>query len=51
VPAYIVLNDKHLRGIAIARPSTPSELTACDGIGPAKLERYGDEILAVLEPF
>jgi DNA helicase-2/ATP-dependent DNA helicase PcrA len=51
VPAYIVVNDKHLRGIALARPSTPAELVACDGIGPAKLERYGDEILEVLEPF
>ena len=49
MPAYIVVNDKHLRGIALARPTTPAELVACDGIGPAKLERYGDEILAVLE--
>ena len=51
VPAYVVVNDRHLRGIAIARPATPSELIACDGIGPTKLERYGDEILAVVEPF
>ncbi len=49
VPAYVVVNDKHLRGIALARPTTPAELIACDGIGPTKLERYGDEILAVLE--
>ncbi|MDQ3738838.1 MAG: ATP-dependent DNA helicase UvrD2, partial [Actinomycetota bacterium] len=45
VPAYIVVNDKHLRGIALAQPTSPAELVACDGIGPAKLERYGDEIL------
>ncbi len=49
VPPYIVASDKHLRGIALARPATPVELIACDGIGPAKLERYGDEILAVLD--
>jgi superfamily II DNA helicase RecQ len=48
VPAYIVVNDKHLRGIALARPTSPAELVACDGIGPTKLERYGDEILEVL---
>jgi ATP-dependent DNA helicase UvrD/PcrA len=48
VPAYVVVNDKHLRGIALARPTTPAELVACDGIGPAKLERYGDEIIEVL---
>ncbi len=51
VPAYVVVNDRHLRGIASAMPQTPTQLIACDGIGPAKLERYGDDILAVLEPF
>ena len=51
VPAYVVVNDRHLRGIALARPTTPADLVACDGIGPAKLERYGDEILEVLEAF
>jgi superfamily II DNA helicase RecQ len=51
VPAYVVVNDRHLRGIALARPTTPADLVACDGIGPAKLERYGEEILEVLEPF
>jgi DNA helicase-2/ATP-dependent DNA helicase PcrA len=51
VPAYVVVHDRHLRAIALARPRTPTELIACDGIGPAKLERYGDDILRVLEPF
>jgi DNA helicase-2/ATP-dependent DNA helicase PcrA len=49
VPAYVVLNDAHLRGIALARPSTAAELNACDGIGPTKLDRYGDDILAALD--
>lgn len=49
VPAYVVLNDAHLRGIALARPSSAEELAACDGIGPTKLDRYGDDILAVLD--
>jgi DNA helicase-2/ATP-dependent DNA helicase PcrA len=48
VPAYVVLNDRHLRGIAVARPGDAAALAACDGIGPAKLERYGDEILDIL---
>lgn len=48
-PAYIVLSDAHLRGIALARPSTAEELAACDGIGPTKLDRYGDAILARLD--
>ena len=48
VPAYVVLNDRYLRGIAIAQPASPAELLACDGIGPTKLENYGEQILAVL---
>ncbi|CAN5673542.1 hypothetical protein BH18ACT2_BH18ACT2_11190 [soil metagenome] len=49
VPAYIVVNDRHLRSIALARPRTPTDLIACDGIGPAKLDKYGDDILEALE--
>lgn len=48
-PPYIVLSDAHLRGIALARPTDAAGLLACDGIGPTKLERYGDDILARLD--
>jgi DNA helicase-2/ATP-dependent DNA helicase PcrA len=51
VPAYVVLSDRHLRGIAIARPTSLAELRSLPGIGPTKLDAYGEEILAVLEPF
>jgi superfamily II DNA helicase RecQ len=47
----VVLSDKHLQGIAVARPASLRELRALPGIGPTKLEAYGEEILAVLEPF
>ena len=49
VSAFIVLYDRHLRSIATRRPSTLAELRAVDGIGPTKLELYGEEILALLE--
>ena len=42
VPAYIVFSDKTLRAMAEARPSTPQELLAVSGVGPLKLERYGE---------
>ena len=29
-------------------PENERELLACKGIGPTKLERYGEDILAVL---
>ncbi len=48
VPAYIVLSDAHLEGIADARPDSLAALARCTGIGPTKLERYGDEIIAVI---
>jgi ATP-dependent DNA helicase UvrD/PcrA len=48
VPAYIVLSDAHLEGIADRRPESLADLAGCTGIGPTKLERYGDEIIAVI---
>ena len=49
VPPYVVMSDAHLKGIAERRPTTLGELAACPGIGPLKLERYGEDILALIE--
>ena len=49
VPAYVVLNDAELVGLALRGPQSLAELAACRGMGPIRLERWGDEILAVLE--
>jgi DNA helicase-2/ATP-dependent DNA helicase PcrA len=43
------MSDAHLKGIAERRPATAGQLAACPGIGPLKLERYGEDILAVIE--
>ena len=48
VPAYVVLSNRQLEGIAAAMPEDARALLACNGIGPTKLERYGEEILGVL---
>ncbi len=48
VPAYVVLNDNELIGIAGRRPTTLAELARCKGMGPIRLERWGDELLSVL---
>ena len=45
VPAYVVLNDESLSEVARRRPRTEEELLAVKGIGPAKLEAYGDDLL------
>ncbi|HEX4745681.1 MAG TPA: ATP-dependent DNA helicase RecQ [Gaiellaceae bacterium] len=48
VPAYVVLHDATLRELAAVRPRTLDELGGVKGLGPVKIERYGDDLLAVL---
>jgi DNA helicase-2/ATP-dependent DNA helicase PcrA len=48
VPAYVVFNDRTLQAIASTRPATLVALRSVEGIGPAKLEAYGDAILDVV---
>jgi DNA helicase-2/ATP-dependent DNA helicase PcrA len=48
VPAYVVFHDKTLAEIAERLPRDWADMAAIPGVGPAKLERYADEILAVL---
>jgi DNA helicase-2/ATP-dependent DNA helicase PcrA len=49
VPAYVVAHDTTLAEIAEVRPRTLPALRRVKGMGPAKLELYGPEILAVIE--
>jgi DNA helicase-2/ATP-dependent DNA helicase PcrA len=48
VPAYVVFNDRTLAELVLRTPRTLAELATVPGIGPAKLERYGPELLARL---
>ena len=48
VPAYVVFHDATLAAIAEERPTSRAALAAITGVGPAKLERYADEILRVV---
>ena len=45
VPAYIVCSDMTLRAMTELRPSSHGELLGVPGVGPAKVERYGDAFL------
>jgi ATP-dependent DNA helicase RecQ len=49
VPAYIVFGNKTLKAIAIMRPTTYSELEKVTGVGPAKLDAYGDDLLKLIK--
>jgi ATP-dependent DNA helicase RecQ len=48
VPAYVVAPNATLTEIARRRPATPDELVEIKGFGPTRVEKYGDEILAIL---
>jgi ATP-dependent DNA helicase RecQ len=48
VPAYVVFNDRTLKEMVARRPTTRDELLEVSGVGPAKLERWGDAFLAEL---
>ena len=47
-PAYTVLTDATLAAIAEIRPSGIAELARVNGIGPAKIDKYGATILAIV---
>jgi ATP-dependent DNA helicase RecQ len=48
VPAYIVFSDATLVALAEHRPRTAEELLRIPGVGPKKLELYGDAFLSLL---
>jgi DNA helicase-2/ATP-dependent DNA helicase PcrA len=48
VPAYVVFHDTTLAAVAEARPRDAAGLLALPGVGPVKVERYGEQLLQVL---
>lgn len=48
VPAYIIFNDRTLIEMAEKRPKSRDDMTKIGGVGAKKLDRYGDEFLAVI---
>ena len=51
VPAFVVFSDATLRGLAAARPINGQAMLRVSGVGPAKLERYGEMFLAAIREF
>ena len=48
VAPYMVCTNQQLAAMIKARPQSMAKLGTIDGIGKAKLEKYGQEILALL---
>ena len=49
VPAYVIFHDATLAQMAAQRPRTLVEMAGINGVGGAKLERYGQAFLAVID--
>ena len=49
VPAFVVFDDTTLRQVAAELPVTEAALLSVRGIGPAKLEAYGTELIELAE--
>jgi DNA helicase-2/ATP-dependent DNA helicase PcrA len=48
VPAFVIFTDATLQLIAEHRPTSPAALLRISGVGPAKLERYGESLFSVV---
>ena len=51
VPAFVIFHDTTLNEIAAIRPNSTDALLKITGIGPAKLEAYGDELIDLLTDY
>jgi DNA helicase II / ATP-dependent DNA helicase PcrA len=48
LPAYCVFTDATLVAIAEARPRSDADLFKVQGLGKVKVDKYGDQVLAIL---
>src|SRR5690606_15954836 len=47
-PAYTVFADATLEAVAEVRPGSLEELAGVGGVGPSKLEKYGEPVLGIV---
>ena len=50
-PEFMVFSNATLQGLAKAKPRKVTELNKVKGIGDAKITRYGDDLMAILNAF
>jgi ATP-dependent DNA helicase RecQ len=48
IPPYVICNNRQLAEVVQRRPTTLSALAAVDGFGKAKLKKYGEQLLALI---
>lgn len=48
VPAYVIFSNRTLDELAIIKPKSRGELDGVHGIGPSRIDKYGDAIIALI---
>jgi DNA helicase-2/ATP-dependent DNA helicase PcrA len=51
LPAYVIFHDATLAEIERVHPETRADLRAISGVGPLKMQRYGEQILKIIATF
>ena len=51
VPAFVVFDDATLMRLAAVKPSSQAAMLSVSGVGPVKLERYGEEFLSAIREY
>ncbi len=48
VPAYVIFSNRTLDELSIIKPKSREELDGVHGIGPSRIDKYGDAIIALI---
>jgi ATP-dependent DNA helicase RecQ len=51
VPPFVVFSDRTLREMALYFPDTSEQMSGISGVGAAKLAKYGDTFMTIIEMF
>ena len=51
LPAYVIFHDATLAEIERVHPDTRAALRAISGVGPLKMQRYGEQIMKIVASF
>lgn len=51
VPAYVIFSDKVFENIVTIKPTTHADLLNVEGIGKIKMEKYGKDLLAIIQGY
>jgi ATP-dependent DNA helicase RecQ len=51
VPPFVIFSDRTLREMALYFPDTDEKMMNISGVGQAKLEKYGDSFMTIIEMY